>query len=101
PAGVAQFVPMARIVSGAPTVARNPACGASIQARAVPEQVTAVATLSRPPLVVLAANAGLGSTPRKSSALRPSPDASGKRPLASATAPVTWGVAIEVPSHQS
>ena len=73
------------------------AAGDSIHASG-PVQRTAWSTLSRPPVLVAPFSAATGSTVRRRRAFRPTPLALGNTALASAAAPETAGVAIDVPS---
>ena len=97
PAGLAQFAAMAENDTGVPTSTWKPGPGASIHTCGVALQATALPMLSRPPLLVVFARAGFGSTVASRSAFRPTALADGNAAFARAAAPVTCGVAIDVP----
>ena len=88
---------MARSSTGRSELTVNPAAGASSQTNGASEQVTAVFAFRRPPVVVRPASEAFGSAVRRRSALRPRSLAPGKVAFASAAAPATCGVAIDVP----
>ena len=97
PTGSAQFVAMNENETGVPTSTAKPEPGESSHTCGLALHATALATLSRPPLAVTPASDGFGSTLSSSSAFRPTAVDDGNAAFASAAAPATWGVAIEVP----
>ena len=97
PALSAQFVAMNENEIGFPTSTVKPEPGESSQTCGLVLHETALPTLSRPPLAVTVASDDFGSTLSSSSAFSPTAVADGKAAFASAAAPATCGVAIEVP----
>ena len=80
------------------------AVGASvvaIGAVAAAPAFTARATLSRPPVTVLPASEGSGSTPPTRASFTCCAVHSGWRVSTSAAAPATWGVAMDVPLYSA
>src|SRR5690349_13402577 len=78
PPGVAQFAASAENDTGVPTSTAKPGPGESIQTCGVALHATAFPMLSLPPLLVVVANDGFGSTVPSSSAFRPTALADGK-----------------------
>src|SRR6185295_4852811 len=98
PPGTPQAAASTWIWSGWPALTSAPAEGDSIHACGDPAQRTAWSTFRRPPVLVVPASTATGSTVRSRSALSPAPVAPGNTAFASAAAPDTCGVAIDVPS---
>src|SRR5512132_1054377 len=94
PLGSAQFAASAVNETGVPTSVRKPLPGESIHTCGVALHATALPMLSRPPLLVVVARAGFGSTVPSRSAFNPAALAEGNAAFARAAAPVTCGVAI-------
>src|SRR5919201_2370960 len=97
PAGSAQFAASNENETEEPTSAMKPDPGESIHTCGVPPHATALPMLSRPPLAVVPASDGLGSTLESSSVLSSLSVAEGNAAFARAAAPATRGVAIDVP----
>jgi hypothetical protein len=96
---VPQRLASTRIGSGSSERASKPGAGDSIQTFGLSSQRTAVFTFNRPAVRTSPASSA-PSTERSSSDFKPTPVAPGKRALASAAAPATWGAAIDVPSEK-
>jgi hypothetical protein len=97
PAGSAHFVAIARSATDRPALTVKPGAGSSSHTSGSSEQVTAAFAFRRPPVVVRPASDAFASEVRRRSAFRPRSLAAGKAAVARAAAPVTCGVAIDVP----